>query len=60
MGKGIGNHQMDIYLIKSGMFIFELLYTTFISKTLITNALINASKKLPISLKIEHKKTKGI
>jgi ribosomal protein L16/L10AE len=60
MGKGIGSHYQDIYLIKSGIFIFELFYTTFVSKTIITDALINASKKFSIPLKIEHKKIKGI
>jgi large subunit ribosomal protein L16 len=56
MGKGVGSHYLDIYIIKSGTFIFELLYTTFISKTIIINALINASKKFSIPLKIEQKK----
>lgn len=60
MGKGIGKINNYIYIVKKGMVIFELLYSTLISKNLIKTVLIIASRKLPISTSIYYKKINGI
>jgi len=60
MGKGIGKIHSFIYIVKKGMIIFELLYSTLVSRNLIKTVLITASRKLPISTSIYYKKINGI
>jgi ribosomal protein L16/L10AE len=60
MGKGIGKIHSFIYIVKKGMIIFELLYSTLVSRNLIKAVLITASRKLPISTSIYYKKINGI
>ena len=60
MGKGIGKIHNFIYIVKKGMIIFELLYSTLVSKNLIKTVLITASQKLPISTSIYYRKINGI
>lgn len=60
MGKGIGKVNKYIYIIKKGMIVFELFYTTLLSKNLIKNVLNIASRKLPILTIVYYKKVKGI
>jgi len=60
MGKGIGKLNKYIYIIKKGMVIFELLYSTLLSRNVIKNILKVASFKLPIMTSIYYKKLKGI
>ena len=60
MGKGIGKIYKYIYIIKKGMIIFELLYSTLLLKNVMKNTLLIASHKLPVSTAIYFKKIKGI
>jgi len=60
MGKGIGKINNYIFIVKKGMIICELLYSTLITENLMKTVLKTASRKLPILTSIYYKKINGI
>ena len=58
MGKGAGTFSNYVFNLKKGTIIFEIIYSTIISITLIEKALQEAGKKLAVPVEIYKKKLK--
>jgi len=60
MGKGVGSFDKSVCNLKKGTVIFEIFFSTIVSKHELLEALILSSKKLSIPVEIFQKSIKGI
>jgi len=58
MGKGKGVFIGSVFNLKKGSVIFEIIYSTIVSMTMLEKALKKAGKKLSIPVKIYKKNVK--